>query len=72
MMDFSGSNRGFAFCTYFNRADARRAIKELNNFEIRKGRYLGFVSSVDNCRLFVGGIPKDTLKRIIADTTPES
>ncbi|XP_041365782.1 APOBEC1 complementation factor-like isoform X2 [Gigantopelta aegis] len=58
MMDFSGSNRGYAFCMYTNKQDASRAIKELNNFEIRKGRLLGVCSSVDNCRLFVGGIPK--------------
>ena len=34
----------------------------INNFEIRKGRLLGACQSVDNCRLFVGGIPK-TKKR---------
>ncbi|XP_059166916.1 APOBEC1 complementation factor-like isoform X2 [Physella acuta] len=59
MMDFSGSNRGFAFCTYCTKSDAKRAIQELNNYEILKGRYLGVCSSVDNCRLFVGGIPKN-------------
>ncbi|XP_055958025.1 APOBEC1 complementation factor isoform X3 [Patella vulgata] len=59
MMDFSGSNRGYAFCMYTNRQDAQRAIKELNNFEVRKGRLLGVCASVDNCRLFVGGIPKN-------------
>ncbi|XP_076450587.1 APOBEC1 complementation factor-like isoform X2 [Babylonia areolata] len=59
MMDFSGSNRGYAFCMYTTRTDAKRAIKELNNYEIKKGRLLGVCSSVDNCRLFVGGIPKN-------------
>lgn len=59
MMDFSGSNRGYAFCMYTNRMDAKRAIKELNNYEVKKGRLLGVCSSVDNCRLFVGGIPKN-------------
>ena len=59
MMDFSGSNRGYCFVMYTNRDDARRAVKELNNFEIRKGRFLGVCLSVDNCRLFVGGIPKN-------------
>ncbi|XP_022336433.1 APOBEC1 complementation factor-like isoform X2 [Crassostrea virginica] len=58
MMDFSGSNRGYAFVMYTNRADAQKAVRELNNFEIRKGRLLGVCTSVDNCRLFVGGIPK--------------
>lgn len=65
MMDFSGSNRGYAFCMYTNRADAKKAIKDLNNFEIRKGRLLGVCSSVDNCRLFVGGIPKNKNKEDI-------
>ncbi|KAK3698365.1 hypothetical protein RRG08_022926 [Elysia crispata] len=65
MMDFSGTNRGFAFVTYCQRSEAKRAVKELNNFEIRKGRFLGVCSSVDNCRLFVGGIPKNKVKEDI-------
>ncbi|CAL1548618.1 unnamed protein product [Lymnaea stagnalis] len=65
MMDFSGTNRGFGFCTYCSKSDAKKAVKELNNFEIRKGRYLGVCSSVDNCRLFVGGIPKTKQKEEI-------
>ncbi|KAM8924500.1 APOBEC1 complementation factor isoform 1-T1 [Pelodytes ibericus] len=62
MMDFNGNNRGYAFVTFTSRQDARNAIKQLNNFEIRHGRLLGVCASVDNCRLFVGGIPK-TKKR---------
>lgn len=58
MLDFSGTNRGYAFVTYTNREDAKRACQELNNFEIRRGRHIGVVMSVDNCRLFVGGIPR--------------
>ncbi|XP_069134053.1 probable RNA-binding protein 46 isoform X3 [Argopecten irradians] len=58
MMDFSGSNRGYAFVMYTNRNDAQKCVREMNNFEIRKGRLLGVCISVDNCRLFVGGIPK--------------
>ncbi|XP_041424416.1 APOBEC1 complementation factor L homeolog isoform X3 [Xenopus laevis] len=58
MMDFNGNNRGYAFVTFTNRQDARDAIKQLNNYEIRNGRLLGVCASVDNCRLFVGGIPK--------------
>ncbi|XP_781163.3 APOBEC1 complementation factor isoform X2 [Strongylocentrotus purpuratus] len=59
MMDFSGSNRGYAFVMYTTREDGKKAVKQLNNYEIRKGRYLGVCPSVDNCRLFVGGIPKN-------------
>jgi len=59
MMDFNGANRGYCFVTYTTRGDAKRAVKELNDFEIRNRRFLGVCLSVDNCRLFVGGIPRD-------------
>jgi RNA recognition motif-containing protein len=62
MMDFSGFNRGYAFITYTNRDDAKRCVKDLNNHEIRSNHLIGVCQSVDNCRLFVGGIPK-TKKR---------
>ncbi|XP_024913200.1 APOBEC1 complementation factor isoform X2 [Cynoglossus semilaevis] len=58
MMDFNGNNRGYAFVTFSTKQEARAAIKQLNNHEIRNGRLLGVCASVDNCRLFVGGIPK--------------
>ncbi|XP_051883720.1 APOBEC1 complementation factor isoform X4 [Pristis pectinata] len=58
MMDFNGNNRGYAFVLFTNRQEAKNAIKQLNNYEIRNGRLLGVCASVDNCRLFVGGIPK--------------
>ena len=59
MMDFNGSNRGFGFFTYANPTDAAKAIQQLNNYEIRPKRFIGVIRSLDNCRLFVGGIPKD-------------
>ncbi|KAM6130362.1 LOW QUALITY PROTEIN: APOBEC1 complementation factor [Phoenicopterus ruber ruber] len=62
MMDFNGNNRGYAFVTFSSKQEAKNAIKQLNNYEIRNGRLLGVCASVDNCRLFVGGIPK-TKKR---------
>ena len=65
MMDFSGSNRGYAFVMFTNKQDAQKAVKEMNNYEIRKGRLLGVCPSVDNCRLFVGGIPKTKTKEEI-------
>ncbi|XP_013404611.1 APOBEC1 complementation factor isoform X2 [Lingula anatina] len=67
MMDFSGTNRGYGFTMYTNKLDAQRAVKELNNFEIRKGRFLGVCLSVDNCRLFVGGIPKNKQRQEILE-----
>lgn len=59
MMDFAGSNRGYAFATYSSRREARRAVRDLNEREIRRGRHVGVCESLDNCRLFVGGIPRD-------------
>lgn len=59
MMDFAGSNRGYAFATYSSRREARRAVRDLNEREIRRGRRVGVCESLDNCRLFVGGIPRD-------------
>uniref|UniRef100_A0A8C5SHS6 RRM domain-containing protein n=1 Tax=Laticauda laticaudata TaxID=8630 RepID=A0A8C5SHS6_LATLA len=35
MMDFSGNNRGYAFVTFCNKQEAKNAIKQLNNYEIR-------------------------------------
>ncbi|XP_002127144.2 putative RNA-binding protein 46 isoform X1 [Ciona intestinalis] len=62
MMDFDGKNRGYAFVMFTAKSDAKGAVKKLNNYEIRKGRMLGVCYSVDNCRLFVGGIPKTKKK----------
>ncbi|KAM3962917.1 putative RNA-binding protein 46 [Aphomia sociella] len=67
MMDFSGSNRGYAFVTYCTKSEAYRAVKELNGYEIRAGRQIGVVKSVDNCRLFVGGIPKTKTREEILE-----
>ena len=59
MMDFSGSNRGFCFVRYTTREDAKRAVTELNNFEIRPNKFLGVLQSVDNRKLWVSGIPRN-------------
>lgn len=37
MMDFSGTNRGYCFVHYFEPEEADRAVRELNNYEIRRG-----------------------------------
>ncbi|XP_013134281.1 PREDICTED: probable RNA-binding protein 46 [Papilio polytes] len=62
MMDFSGSNRGYAFVNYMRKQDADQAVKKLDGFEIRPQRKIGVVKSVDNCRLYIGGIPKTKTK----------
>lgn len=42
MMDFNGNNRGYAFVTFSTKQEAKAAMKQLNNYEIRSG----FVSIV--------------------------
>ncbi|XP_046960219.1 probable RNA-binding protein 46 [Vanessa cardui] len=67
MMDFSGSNRGYAFVTYATRSEAAAAVRQLNGYEIRPRRQIGVVKSVDNCRLFVGNIPKTKTKEEVME-----
>lgn len=59
MMDFSGSNRGYLFVRYTCREDAKKAVREFNNYEIRDGKFLGVLHSVDNRKLYISGIPKN-------------
>ena len=68
MMDADGSNRGYCFATYTTRVDARRAARALNDYEIRKRRFLGACLSVDNCRLFVGSIPRNKNRQVEPQT----
>ncbi|XP_066279284.1 heterogeneous nuclear ribonucleoprotein R-like isoform X1 [Branchiostoma lanceolatum] len=68
MMDpLSGQNRGYAFVTYTTKESAQDAVKQLDNYEIRKGRWLGVCISVANNRLFVGSIPKNKSKQEIME-----
>ena len=67
MMDFSGNNRGYAFAVFASRDEAKQCVRALDNYEIRRGRSLGVCISVDNCRLFIGGIPKKVTKADILD-----
>ncbi|XP_068084815.1 uncharacterized protein [Anabrus simplex] len=67
MMDFSGSNRGYAFVMFPDPETADKAVNVLNNFEIRPGRRIGVVKSVNNCRLYIGGLPVHTSQRAIKE-----
>ncbi|KAM4807686.1 putative RNA-binding protein 46 [Rhinophrynus dorsalis] len=67
MMEFSGDNRGYAFVMYTNKEEALLAIRILNNYEIRPGKFIGVCVSLDNCRLFIGAIPKEKKKEEIFD-----
>jgi len=71
MMDFSGSNRGFGFVMYSSPDIATLAIKTLNNYEIRPGRRIGVVMSINNCRLFIGNIPSDKNEEDIKSVSTE-
>ncbi|KAM6909411.1 putative RNA-binding protein 46 [Xenentodon cancila] len=62
MMEFSGENRGYAFVMYTNRGAAQKAIQMLDKWEVRPGKLIGVCVSLDNCRLFIGSIPKDKIK----------
>ncbi|XP_011172104.1 RNA-binding protein 47 isoform X1 [Solenopsis invicta] len=62
MLDFSGSTRGYAFALYEDPRIAREACERLNGHEIRPGHRIGVVKSMDNCRLFFGGVPKNKTK----------
>uniref|UniRef100_A0A2K6L0U4 Probable RNA-binding protein 46 n=1 Tax=Rhinopithecus bieti TaxID=61621 RepID=A0A2K6L0U4_RHIBE len=67
MMEFSGENRGYAFVMYTTKEEAQLAIRILNNYEIRPGKFIGVCVSLDNCRLFIGAIPKEKKKEDILD-----
>ncbi|KAL0116684.1 hypothetical protein PUN28_009954 [Cardiocondyla obscurior] len=62
MLDFSGSTRGYAFALYENPRIARKACEYLDGYQIRPGHRIGVVKSIDNCRLFFGGVPKTKTK----------
>ncbi|GAV02107.1 hypothetical protein RvY_12711-2 [Ramazzottius varieornatus] len=61
MLSFDSAiiNRGYAFVVFERKQDAKAAIERLDNSEIRPGRRIGVKRSVDNWRLFVGGLPRD-------------
>ncbi|XP_063776574.1 probable RNA-binding protein 46 [Pseudophryne corroboree] len=67
MMEFSGENRGYAFVMYTSKEEALMAIRMLNNYEIRPGKFIGVCVSLDNCRLFIGAIPKEKKKEEILE-----
>ena len=56
--NLSKLNRGYAFVVFRTSSEAKECVKRLNNYEIRPGRTLSVCMSVNNCRLFIGGIPK--------------
>ncbi|GFX42960.1 APOBEC1 complementation factor [Trichonephila clavipes] len=64
-LDYEGDNLGYAFVTYTNNEEASKALQGMDKFQIRFNQYIGACESVDNCRLFIGGFPKDKNKEEI-------
>lgn len=52
---------------YWCREDALRAIEMFDNFEVRPGKFIGVCVSVDNCRLFIGSIPKEKTREDVLE-----
>lgn len=68
MMDpMTGFNRGYGFITFCEKEGALEAVKQLDAYEIKKGKPLKVNISVANQRLFVGNIPKSKSKEEIMD-----
>jgi len=58
MMDFSGTNRGYAFIQFNDHKSAKNAAKMMDRYELRGDHSIGVMLSWEKTRLFVGGIPK--------------
>lgn len=56
MLEFSGKNRGFCFIKYFDKIAAQEIVQKLSGYNVR-GKEIRVQMSVDNCRLFIGGLP---------------
>uniref|UniRef100_A0A2K5P9K6 Probable RNA-binding protein 46 n=1 Tax=Cebus imitator TaxID=2715852 RepID=A0A2K5P9K6_CEBIM len=65
MMEFSDENRGYAFVMYTTKEEAQLAIRILNNYEIRPGKFIGVCVSLDNCRLFIGKVREGVVDVIV-------
>ncbi|OQR73563.1 RNA-binding protein 47 isoform 2-like [Tropilaelaps mercedesae] len=57
MIDYRGQNKGFGFVTYADSDTAQRAVQELDKAYLRPHKRIAAVLSVDNRRLFLGGVP---------------
>lgn len=56
MMDFSGQNRGFGFCCFYDPACALRASMFLDEFEILPGKRIGVMKAVENNSLIISKV----------------
>lgn len=51
-------NRGFGYVTYMNKSIAKKALNELQNKDFQDSISLTLELSHNNCRIFLGGLPK--------------
>ncbi|XP_030765276.1 RNA-binding protein 47-like [Sitophilus oryzae] len=65
VQDHGVSNRGFAYVTYMNSTLARKAMKELSSKVFLGTTVLSMELSIDNCRIFIGGLPVHKTKKEI-------
>ena len=57
---------------YTKPEDAADAVRKLNDYQIRRGCKIGVVPSKDNCRLFVGRIPRDKSKEDVLEAMKDA
>ncbi|XP_074035039.1 RNA-binding protein 47 isoform X2 [Leptinotarsa decemlineata] len=57
MADDGVLNRGFCYVSYMSPEEAKKAAKELKCTAFRSNVFLSIESSLNNCRIFIGGIP---------------
>lgn len=66
MMDpATGLNKTFCFVMFTSKDGAQKAVKQLDNYEIRPGKRIKVNISIAKVRLFVGNIPKQRNKEEI-------
>ncbi|KAJ8919636.1 hypothetical protein NQ315_006162 [Exocentrus adspersus] len=68
MLDFREQTRGYAFATYFCRAHAEQAVRQLDGYQIRNGLKIGVFMSVDNRRLYLGNLPTSVTRLELKET----
>ena len=58
----SGLGRGFCFVVYTEGEEARTCVKALKNYQIAPNHRLKVNVQLQNCRLYVGNVPKRMTK----------
>jgi len=63
----SGLGRGFCFVVYSCKDEAIRCVKQMKWYEIAPEQFLKVNIQINNCRLFIGNIPKDKEREEISE-----